>query len=68
MRQKCCVMSLFGKILNKGDCLLQWHMLYPERHGSREEKLSEFNPEKDSKNKTLHLMKAIVETFYGEPR
>lgn len=28
--------------------------------------ISEFNPEKDIKNKTLHLMKAIVETFYGE--
>jgi len=27
--------------------------------------ISEFNPEKDSKNKTLHLMKAIVEAFYG---
>jgi arginase len=30
--------------------------------------ISEFNPEKDSKNKTLHLMKAIIEAFYGEPR
>ena len=30
--------------------------------------ISEFNPEKDSKNKTLHLMKAIIEAFYGEPQ
>ena len=30
--------------------------------------ISEFNPEKDYKNKTLHLMKAIIEVFYGEPR
>ncbi|MGZ8918720.1 MAG: arginase [Methylobacter sp.] len=30
--------------------------------------ISEFNPEKDSKNKTLHLMKAIIEAFYGESR
>ena len=29
--------------------------------------ISEFNPEKDSKNKTLYLMKAIIEAFYGEP-
>lgn len=29
--------------------------------------ISEFNPEKDIKNKTLHLMRAIVEAFYGEP-
>jgi len=29
--------------------------------------ISEFNPEKDFKNKTLHLMKAIIEAFYGEP-
>ncbi|PPK76744.1 arginase [Methylobacter tundripaludum] len=28
--------------------------------------ISEFNPEKDSKNKTLHLMKKIIEAFYGE--
>ncbi|MGR9014180.1 MAG: arginase [Gammaproteobacteria bacterium] len=28
--------------------------------------ISEFNPEKDSENKTLHLMKDIIETFYGE--
>lgn len=28
--------------------------------------ISEFNPEKDIKNKTLYLMKAIVEAFYGE--
>jgi arginase len=27
--------------------------------------ISEFNPEKDSKNKNLHLMKEIVEAFYG---
>jgi len=30
--------------------------------------ISEFNPEKDFKNKTLHLMKAIIEAFYGEPQ
>jgi len=30
--------------------------------------ISEFNPEKDFNNKTLHLMKAIVEVFYGETR
>jgi arginase len=30
--------------------------------------ISEFNPEKDSKNKTLHLMKEIIEAFYGEPQ
>jgi arginase len=29
--------------------------------------ISEFNPEKDSKNKTLHLMKDIIEAFYSEP-
>lgn len=29
--------------------------------------LSEFSPENDINNKTLHLMKAIVEAFYGEP-
>jgi arginase len=29
--------------------------------------LSEFSPEKDTNNKTLYLMKAIVEAFYGEP-
>jgi len=28
--------------------------------------ISEFNPEKDSENKTLHLMKKIIEAFYGE--
>jgi len=28
--------------------------------------ISEFNPEKDDNNKTLYLMKAIVEAFYGE--
>lgn len=28
--------------------------------------ISEFNPEKDSKKKTLHLMKDIIEAFYGE--
>ena len=28
--------------------------------------ISEFNPEKDDNNKTLHLMKAIVEAYYGE--
>ncbi|MGZ4977906.1 MAG: arginase [Methylobacter sp.] len=28
--------------------------------------ISEFNPEKDDNNKTLYLMKAIVEIFYGE--
>ncbi len=28
--------------------------------------ISEFNPEKDYKNKTLHLMKDIIEAFYGE--
>ncbi|MGZ8157447.1 MAG: arginase [Methylobacter sp.] len=28
--------------------------------------ISEFNPEKDPENKTLHLMKAIIEAFYGE--
>jgi arginase len=28
--------------------------------------ISEFNPEKDSMNKTLYLMKDIIETFYGE--
>ncbi len=28
--------------------------------------ISEFNPENDSENKTLHLMKAIIEAFYGE--
>lgn len=27
--------------------------------------ISEFNPEKDSENKTLHLMREIVEVFYG---
>ena len=30
--------------------------------------ISEFNPEKDFKNKTLYLMKAIIEAFYGEPQ
>lgn len=30
--------------------------------------ISEFNPEKDLENKTLHLMKDIVEAFYGEPQ
>lgn len=30
--------------------------------------ISEFNPEKDYKNRTLHLMKAIIEAFYGEPQ
>ncbi len=29
--------------------------------------ISEFNPEKDSQNKTLHIMKDIIEAFYGEP-
>jgi arginase len=29
--------------------------------------ISEFTPEKDTNNKTLHLMKAIVEAFYGKP-
>lgn len=29
--------------------------------------ISEFTPDKDTNNKTLHLMKAIVEAFYGEP-
>ncbi|WP_031435937.1 arginase [Methylobacter tundripaludum] len=28
--------------------------------------ISEFNPEKDPENKTLHLMKKIIEAFYGE--
>ncbi|MDP1663793.1 MAG: arginase [Methylobacter sp.] len=28
--------------------------------------ISEFNPENDSENKTLQLMKAIIEAFYGE--
>ncbi|MFI3156105.1 MAG: arginase [Methylococcaceae bacterium] len=28
--------------------------------------ISEFNPEKDCNNKTLHLMQAIIEAFYGE--
>jgi len=28
--------------------------------------ISEFNPEKDRQNKTLLLMKAIIEAFYGE--
>ena len=28
--------------------------------------ISEFNPENDYKNKTLHLMKAIIEAFYSE--
>jgi arginase len=28
--------------------------------------ISEFNPENDYKNKTLHLMKEIVEAFYGK--
>ena len=28
--------------------------------------ISEFNPEKDSGNKTLHLMKDIIEAFFGE--
>lgn len=28
--------------------------------------ISEFNPEKDSKDKTLYLMKDIIEAFYGE--
>jgi len=28
--------------------------------------ISEFNPEKDDNNKTLHLMKAIIEAYYGE--
>ncbi len=28
--------------------------------------ISEFNPENDSKNKTLHLMKDIIEAFYAE--
>lgn len=28
--------------------------------------ISEFNPEKDAKNKTLYLMKKIIEVFYGE--
>lgn len=28
--------------------------------------ISEFNPENDSKNKTLYLMKDIIEAFYGE--
>ncbi|MGR8999353.1 MAG: arginase [Gammaproteobacteria bacterium] len=28
--------------------------------------ISEFNPENDSNNKTLFLMKAIIEAFYGE--
>ncbi len=30
--------------------------------------ITEFNPENDSGNKTLHLMKAIVEAFYRKPR
>ncbi|MCK9636904.1 MAG: hypothetical protein M0R41_11570 [Methylobacter tundripaludum] len=30
--------------------------------------ISEFNPEKDFKNKTLYLMKDIIEAFYGEPQ
>lgn len=30
--------------------------------------ISEFNPEKDSENKTLYLMKDIIEAFYGEPQ
>ncbi|MGZ8903924.1 MAG: arginase family protein, partial [Methylobacter sp.] len=30
--------------------------------------ISEFNPEKDTNNKTLNLMKDIIEAFYGEPR
>jgi len=30
--------------------------------------ISEFNPEKDPENKTLQLMKAIIEAFYGEPQ
>jgi len=30
--------------------------------------ISEFNPEKDPENKTLNLMKAIIEAFYGEPQ
>jgi arginase len=29
--------------------------------------ITEFNPEKDYKNKTLRLMKAIIEAFYGDP-
>jgi arginase len=29
--------------------------------------MSEFSPEKDINHKTLYLMKAIVEAFYGEP-
>ena len=28
--------------------------------------ISEFNPENDSENKTLQLMKAMIEAFYGE--
>jgi arginase len=27
--------------------------------------LSEFNPENDVNHRTLHLMKRIIETFYG---
>jgi arginase len=30
--------------------------------------ISEFNPEKDPKNKTLRLMQDIIEAFYGEPQ
>ncbi len=30
--------------------------------------ISEFNPEKDINNKTLHLMKTLVDAFYGEIR
>ncbi|PKM11382.1 MAG: arginase [Gammaproteobacteria bacterium HGW-Gammaproteobacteria-3] len=30
--------------------------------------ISEFNPEQDSENKTLHTMKDIIEAFYGEPQ
>ena len=30
--------------------------------------ISEFNPKTDSKHKTLHLMKEIIEAFYGEPQ
>jgi len=29
--------------------------------------ISEFNPENDANNKTLQLMKAMIEAFYGEP-
>ena len=29
--------------------------------------LSEFSPEKDTNHKTLYLMKALVEAFYGKP-